>query len=380
MKVLFVSSWYPSRVNETLGNFVQKHAEAVSRYAEVSVLYVCFDENLNQKKSEVVFNETDKVKTLHIYCKKSSNPAVRLNRYLIAYSKGLKLIIEKFFEPDLIHVNVVFPVGLLFHFLKSYKKYPYVITEHWAGYLPEYPVKQNFVKKYFLRKIIKRSSAILPVTQDLKLSMQNLGFPGNYRVIPNVADTSLFSIGQSKTSSTKNILHVSSLDDTQKNVSGILRVIKILSGKRKDFALHIISDGDQKPFMDMAENISILNKFVFFHGQKKTNEVAEMMQQSDFLLLFSNYENFPCVIVESYSSGLPVVSTDVGGIREHFTDKHGILVKPQDEEALLLAVDKMLDTAGKYDKNFLHEYAENNFSYESVGKKFLDVYSEILNQ
>jgi glycosyltransferase involved in cell wall biosynthesis len=144
--------------------------------------------------------------------------------------------------------------------------------------------------------------------------------------------------------------------------------------------LHIIGDGDQLPFIDKAKQLSLNDEFLFFHGAKKTDEVAEMMKGSDFLLLFSNYENFPCVIAEAYSCGLPVVSTDVGGIAEHLTEKHGLLVKPKDEETLMHAIEKMLDHLHDYDKEFLHDYAVKNFSYESVGSKYSDVYAEILNK
>jgi len=163
-------------------------------------------------------------------------------------------------------------------------------------------------------------------------------------------------------------------------MTGILNVMNKLSRIRKDFSLHIISDGNQQPFIEKAMQLSLNDKFVFFHGAKKTMEVAEMMKRSDFLLLFSNYENLPCVIVEAYSCGLPVVSTDVGGISEHLTEKHGLLIKPGDEEALLHTLENMLDHVHEYDREFLHEYAEKNFSYENVGKKYFDVYSEIINK
>jgi L-malate glycosyltransferase len=378
IKVLFVSSWYPSRVNATLGNFVQKHAEAVSDLTEVSVLHVCFDKNLSQNNNEVVFNETEQLKTLHIYCKKTTNPVTRFKRYIKAYNQGLRMITEKFFDPDLVHVNVVFPVGLLFYFSKWYKKYPCVITEHFAGYLPIYPGKLNFLKKYLIRKIIKRSAFMLPVSQDLMSAMQNLGFSGNYKVIPNVVDTSVFKLLPKEKSETIRILHVSSLDDDQKNMTGILNVIEKLHNIRRDFALHIVSDGSQQMFIERARNASLLDTVVFFHGSKSTNEVAEIMQRSDFLLLFSNYENMPCVISEAWSCGLPVVTTDVGGIAEHCTPKHGILVKAKDEEGLLKALLQMIDGYQNYDRAFLHDYAVNNFSYEVIGKKISDIYMQTI--
>jgi glycosyltransferase involved in cell wall biosynthesis len=379
IKVLFISSWYPNRVRPTLGNFVQKHAEAVSLYAYVTVLHVCFDDNLYDKNLEIVSTEINSIKTLYIYCKKSGNILIRFCRYLNAYSNGIKMVTKQQGTPDIIHANILFPVGLVFYFLNSFKKNPFVISEHWTGYLPDDHTKIGFIQKYFSKKIVSKASMVLPVSEDLKNAMIALGFHGIYKVLPNVVDTKLFSIVQKKNTSIKNILHVSSFVDAHKNISGILRVIKKLSEIRQDFSLHFISDGNQEPFIVQAKNMRLLNRYVFFHGEKKTHEVAKMMQQSDFLLLFSNYENFPCVIAEAYSCGLPVISTDVGGISEHLTDKHGIIIKQKDEEALLHAINKMLDNVGTYDKIFLHEYALNNFSYESVGKKIIDVYSEILN-
>ena len=379
INVLFISSWYPNRVKPTLGNFIQKHAEAASIYANVTALHVCFDENVSDKNFEIVSTEIDSIKTIYIYCKKSNNLLIRFYRYLKAYDKGFKIIKQQNY-PDIIQLNIVFPVGLVFCFLSSFKKIPFVISENWTGYHPETNTKIGFIQKYFFKRIAKKSSMLLPVSVDLENAMIAFGLKGNYKVIPNVVDTSLFSINDEKNSSEKKILHVSSFVDEHKNISGILRVIKKLSEIRQDFTMHFISDGDKAPFIIEAEKMNLLNKFVFFYGEKRTKEVAQMMHQSDFLLMFSNYENLPCVIVEAFAAGLPVVSSDVGGIAEIVSNNNGMLVKSKDEKALLSAIDKMLDKCRTYDKNVIHKFAEDNFSYDSVGKKFMDVYLSILNK
>jgi hypothetical protein len=46
MNVLFLSAWYPNRHDSMAGLFVQKHAEAVSMYADVKVLYVHADKDV----------------------------------------------------------------------------------------------------------------------------------------------------------------------------------------------------------------------------------------------------------------------------------------------------------------------------------------------
>ena len=210
--------------------------------------------------------------------------------------------------------------------------------------------------------------------------MLHTGLQGNYQVIPNVVNTNIFTEHPKDIPLKKKILHISSFQDGHKNISGIIRVIKKLSVMRQDFSLHCITNGNQKPFIEQAEKLKILNSYVFFHGGKTTEEIAEFMQQSELLILFSNYENLPCVILEALSCELPVVSTDVGDISRYVSEKFGTLVKAGDEEGLLNAIDSIFDNLEQYDGKMMHEYVEKNFSYPAIGKKFHDIYSEVLNK
>jgi len=102
------------------------------------------------------------------------------------------------------------------------------------------------------------------------------------------------------------------------------------------------------------------------------------MEESDFLVLFSNYENLPCVIVEAFACGLPVISTDVGGIKEHLDNKKGLLIRKGNEDELYNALNKMLDNQNNYDKSTIRKYAVDNFSYEVVCKSFVELYKTAL--
>ena len=160
----------------------------------------------------------------------------------------------------------------------------------------------------------------------------------------------------------------------------MLRVMKHLTGKRDDFELYIIGDSEPREELEkMASELGILNEVVFFQGGKSVEEVAAYMRESDFLLLFSHYENSPCVIVEAMASGLPIIATNVGGIPELVNDKTGILVESKDEERLLSALETMLDDYASYDREYLHSEAVRRFSYEAVGKEFYEIYLEVFN-
>jgi len=379
IKVLFIASWFPSRVKPTASTFVLRHAEAVSLYSDINVLHVCFDNNLKRSKFEIVEEKRGVLNIIFIYIKK---PGLFLNKfplYLKAYKRGYKFISEKYGKPQIIHANVLFPVGLVNLFLRSYRKTPIVFTEHWSGYLHESPLKIGLFKKIFLRKIAERSSFLMPVSENLKNAMQDMGIKGNYQVVPNAVETNIFSAQPKHIRTNKTILHISSLQDETKNISGILNVIKKLSLKRQDFSLHFVSNGNQKPFIDQAEQLSLLNSHVFFHNGKRTEEIAATMQQSDCFILFSNYENLPCVILEAISCGVPVIATDVGDISRYVSDRFGILVKPGDEQGLLQALNEMLDNLKKYDSAVMHEFAEKKFSYHVIGTKFLEIYSVALS-
>jgi glycogen(starch) synthase len=269
-------------------------------------------------------------------------------------------------------------VGLLFLLFTRLRKIPFVFTEHWSGYLPASGDYKGFARKLLTRRLVKRASAVTTVSENLKNAMLAHQLVGRYHVVPNVVDTELFRLPvDRKPGAKKRILHVSGLVPV-KNIPGILRVTKRLVERRDDFELIIVGDSRYRESHErLAVDLGIDNKVVHFLGGKGAAEVAGYMRDSDFLLLFSNYENSPCVIVEAMASGLPVIATDVGGIPELVNEKNGILVPPKDEEELLRALISMMDNYDKYDRKYIRDEAVKRFSYETIGQQFCNIYQRI---
>ena len=178
--------------------------------------------------------------------------------------------------------------------------------------------------------------------------------------------------------SKKQMLHISTLRDEAKNFSGILRVVKRLRQQRDDFELHVIHDYEALEFKSFVEENN-LSDCVVFHGKKTSVEVAEAYQKADFFVLFSNFENLPCVIVEAFASGVPVLSTSVGGIAEILSPERGILIPQGDEDALLQGMDQMLDHCHEYDRAAIRQYALNTFSNDIIGKQIFEAYKEVVD-
>jgi len=384
-KVLFLSSWYPNKFMPTLGNFVQRHAEAVAKYDEVAALYVCSDAGLRNQTYHIEITESNDVYGVVVYYKKVKgnipiiSSIIKAQRYITAHKIGYGVVKNKISKIDIVHHNVVYPAGIVALFLKITKQIPYIITEHWSGYFPVNKHKyKGFIRKFLSRRIARHATLITPVSEELKKAMKNHGFQTSYKVIPNVVDVNLFSPQENNgRQRKKQILHISTLDEN-KNIKGILRVIEKLTKVRNDFEFQVISDEDIDSSVNYAKELGLYGKVAFFSSLKPTKEISEAMRNADFFVLFSFYENLPCVLIEALASGIPVISTRVGGVPDHISKDLGVLIKPGDEHELYNEIGKMLDNYQNYDKNILQKYAQEHFSYDKVGQQFHEEYAAIL--
>ncbi len=386
-KILFLPRWYPNRYDPMPGLFIRRHALSVAGNFRVAVLYVHLD--TEKRDFAYDFEQTDNLGILEltIYyrsCKSGFRQLaslVNLLRFFIAHFKGFRLLKKEFGKPDLLHVNVLTRLGFIVFIYRIFTGKPYVITEHWTRYLPGMNNFNGFVRKKLTKLVVKHASAVLPVTLNLQQAMQKHGLlNSNYQVIPNVVDTELFKpMDFPASDSRKMFIHVSCFDDRQKNISGILRVLKRLSEKRKDWICTMVGDGihfDQ--LMEYAEKLGLKDTFVVFTGLKENKELITLMQKACFQVMFSRYENLPVVIPESFACGVPFISTNVGGIAEHIHKNLGLLIASEDETALLDSIGFMLDSTGKYDKAVIRQYALDHFSNEVIGKQISGVYYQIL--
>lgn len=377
LHILFLPSWYPNRQYLQNGDFVQRHAEAVSGHCRVGVLYVLAEEGT--KEFEVESSEHKNLFEVRVYFPKSSRFSVfsKYQNYLKAHRLGYEAILKEMGHIDLVHLNVIYKAGVFALELKKKYNIPYILTEHWTAFLPINPVWFTPFQKYMIKKIGKSASLLCPVSHDLKKAMQDFGLPGPYEVVPNVVDTKLFGVQENPDYSLKRILHISTLYDVHKNVSGLLRVIKELSTLRSDFTLTIVGNGYIAEHQQTVQQLG-LEKVVNLKGEIPHTEVAKEMQAHDLFVLFSNFENLPCVIIEAQASGLPVLATDVGGISEMIDESSGRLVQAKDEKVLLEKLNEMLEDMNNYERLKIREAAVARYSYEEVGERFKNIYQRIL--
>lgn len=377
MKVLFLTQWYPHRYDNMAGLFVRNHAEAVARQGiDVCVLYCHPDSS-----TEIVDQTTNGVREIYLY--HTCHP-------LKALLRGRNEVLARWGRPDLCQVNVLNKNTFLAYGLYLRWNIPYVVVEHWTGYLPangDYLRNNSPLQRRLYEFVARKAKCILPVSDMLRQAMQACGIRNNrWQVLNNVVQDSFYKpvsrpLNTSKQPEGKpfELLHVSCFNEKAKNVRGILNAVKRLETRRQDFTLTLIGTGqDFDAVTAYAQELGLSPQRVRFVGEKAPDEVGLAMRQSDLFILFSRFENAPVVLSECLAVGLPVVSSRVGGIHEMIPHEAGILIPSEDENALLEAIDSMLNHLQNYHPETIRTYGEK-YSYPAVGADLKALYESVLS-
>ena len=143
--------------------------------------------------------------------------------------------------------------------------------------------------------------------------------------------------------------------------------------------LAIVGEGElRKPLAFLIKELGLEGR-AFLTGYR--NDVPSLLQELDLFVLPSLWEGMPYVVLEAMASGLPVVATDVNGSRDIVRHREtGLLVPPDDPQALAAACTEILDDPGK-----AKTLADNalrrvmvDYSLEKLLDRIEDVYQEAI--
>ncbi len=293
--------------------------------------------------------------------------------------------------PDVVQLNVIQKQGALALWLKERYGIPYVIVEHWSGYLPENGIfrQMSMIKQGFYRLLARKAEVVLTVSQKLQQAMKDCGVEAKkWGRVDNVVDdfffenTDRFTDRIQNTDTQKTLLHVSCFDERAKNVKGLLRAAKMLSEKRQDWQLVLVGTGvDYEEVRAYAESLELPEGILHWRGELTPREVAEEMQRADALVLSSRYETYGVVLAEAAAAGLPILSTPVG-----IAEETGALIMPQEIaqnkagkfaefiETILWNTDRCTDRIQNTEL-----YSGKRYSAETIGKKLIAVYDSCLH-
>ncbi len=383
--VLALPGWYPTWLDPMPGDFNHRHVKAAALYKPQLVLYIGKDTSGTLKTITTQYLQVSEshaeIIVLYPAEKWNSWDVIQSNAtYIKLLYKYAHLIKEQCGLPQLLHCYIVLRGGLGGWLLARLWHLPYVLTENWTIYYPADPGylrKRNIVFRSLVKKILKRATRFLPVTSNLNQQVNHLVGHVPFTIIPNVVDTALFHLQETtKGEEVFKFVHVSTME-YQKNPEGLLRAFKAFHYQFPQAKLIMVG-----PFPASvkvyAQSLHLTNGQVEFTGSVPYQRVAEIIKHANALVLFSRYENLPCVILEALCCGLPVISTDVGGISEVINETNGMLVPTEQEQLLSDALIHVFAQYHLYDKKKIAETSVERFSYDAVGQQMNAVYNELV--
>jgi len=376
MKVLIITSWYPSRNNPVSGLFVKRFAEAISLYDQVIVFHAT-----PQKIKgiyEVSMEDEGNIKVIRLKC---SNFRMSFLSFVICTLLSFIWLSKnwKKFSPDILHAHV-YTSGLLAVVLGKVYNIPVVITEH-VEIIDKYKKYKfrkirDFVKVVLARLVLNNASTLVLVSKSLRRHVESFGIFNKCEVIPNVINIDIpikVNYIKKDKKDKKRIIFIGILTP-RKGVDYLLEAVRILRNIRNDFIVDIVGDGPYfETYKSRAIELGIID-VVRFHGRVDEDTKLKLLQESDFLVLPSLYETFGVVLIEAMALGKPVVTTSSGGQKEFVDEKVGVLIPPKDAKALAKAIGYMLDRPYIYPPKLIADRTRRKFNYKTVGKQIVAIH------
>lgn len=384
--VFHIPKWYPNRYDSLLGIFVKRHILSTIPATVPVVLYVMASQS-SEQWYELEESMEDGILTYRCYYRKriigieAFDKAIKLLLYFGLVIRIYRQAKRKVGKPCVVQAHVLLRTAVAARLIQCFDHVPYVILEHSSAFIRREVKALNAFTKPIARYVVAKARTVVTVSECLAKGMREAYglYNASYKVIYNSVNTAVFNEKKNGLPKPiKELLYVAEFDNTSKNTTGLLEAVAELYRKRQDFKLDIVGYGkDEAMLHQLAIDLGIHQKAVYFKGKLDAQGVAQCIKESDALLMFSNFETLSCIITESLCCGTPVISTAVGGIVEIVTPENGLLVPKGDKQAMQLAIEQLLDHKVSFDSHLMAEKAKALFSNESVGGNLVSVYKEV---
>ena len=162
------------------------------------------------------------------------------------------------------------------------------------------------------------------------------------------------------------------------NVECTLRAFHLVQQRYADARMVVAGDGSQRSRLEaLARELQLRN--VEFIGRVEPARMPELYDAADIYLNSPNIDNMPGSIIEAYASGIPVVTTNAGGIPYIVTDgETGLMVERNDYEGMARAGIRLLEDEGLATKIARSAHEEcRKYSWKSVRDEWMELYTEL---
>ena len=299
---------------------------------------------------------------------------------------------ERFGIPDIVHAHAMIYGGLLAGNIQTRYGIPFVITEHGTAY------KRNLFAPWELKLAAKAAAAANARLAVSEAFCQELNqFIGSqWKPCANVVSSSFTTYPLSQAQAHQTQIRQSQLQTTQPQPNQqpfTFTTVAYLSARKgihhlmKAFAkafenddtalLKIGGDGRERERLEaLATELNISSRVVFL-GALDRQAVREAIAQTDVFVLASHYETFGVVVIEALALGKPVIATRCGGPNLVVREQDGLLIEPENVEAMVQALKQMRDRHSEYDAQAIRRSCIERYGEQALVDRLMPIYKEI---
>lgn len=233
---------------------------------------------------------------------------------------------------------------------------------------------------------LKLSNRVVAVSEEIRDWIRST-FPScadRISLIENGVEPAFFEAGESRIINAGQcfrLLYIGSLIP-RKNVDLILHAVEKL-GRSVEASLIIVGDGAERPRLEeLAHRLGIAHK-VKFEGQIAPDGIPDLLAEADAFVLASRSEGRPNVVLEAMASGLPIVATDIPGVRELVaTQEIGLLFPVGDSDRLAACIQALASNPalgqalGGNARQFM---IERGLTWDNAARKYHRLFIELTN-
>ena len=376
LKILIIPSWYPNKKDPLWGNYFIKQAEALSEYADVTMLYVN-RVGLKEIKNLIKEKKTDGYSSTKYKFKfyKISIPNLKTLSLELSYKKYAKAAYNAYKKLELIEgvydvilVQSALPAGIAARYIYKKEGIPYVVHAHSEN------IMDISVYKDMIKDIVSDAKAYMAVNKKIQEKVNKLN--KECELVPNFIDCKKFDIKKNIDKKDFVLVNICNFYKV-KALDILLKSLSVVVNKGyTNVKLKIVGTGEYKYYYESIVNSLKLKDYVEFMGYVDNNDIPKILSEANALCVSSTFETFCIPLIESLASGIPVITTDCEGPREIVNKKVGLIVPINDVNAYANAIIDLINNYSKYDSKALKKYAFNNYDKEVICKKIINICKE----
>lgn len=296
----------------------------------------------------------------------------------LKYVTVLKKII-KHFNPDIVHAHYATSYGLVgaltgFH--------PFVISS-WGTDVMKFPNK-NFVAKSILKYNFKNADLLCATSYTISEYISKIT-KKNVEVVPFGIDSGQFKPAKAESLFKEEDFVIGTVKPLEKlyNQEQLFEAFARLKPKYPHIRLLIVGSGSlEEKLKQKAIDLKLENDIVFT-GRIPFAEVNKYYNMMKIMVNISEYESFGVSVVEAMACEVPVIVTNVGGLKEIVkNDSLGLKINNPVAEETAAAIERLIN-----DEKLRHEIAVNsrrhvlaNYEWKSNLECMIQLYNRVLEQ